>query len=232
MQRLKRIDLQAQIIQQIVQYIQKHGLKSGDPLPSQMQMTRTFGVSRSTIREAVKVLEHDQVVEVVNGKGIFVRDVAMAQLRREMVILRKAADLNEILEARRLIEREILLQAVQRAEESDLEAIRNTYDRFFRNYGISKNRDPITRELFLEKHDTAFHDAVYAACHNRILIMMIHYLTRFFRREWHSLIDCGRKFPDLMQAHTELYEALQRRDAAGAIRANERSITMEMKGGE
>ena len=69
---IKRVSLQSEIIRYIQSYIEEHDLKEGDRLPSQGQFIEMMQVSRTALREAVKTLEAEGIVEVLNGKGIYV----------------------------------------------------------------------------------------------------------------------------------------------------------------
>jgi GntR family transcriptional regulator len=57
---------------QILRLIEAHDLKPGDRLPAEDSLSRTFGVSRPTVREALRQLEREQVVYCVHGRGRFV----------------------------------------------------------------------------------------------------------------------------------------------------------------
>jgi len=57
------------ITQRIVHMIQEQGLKSGDPLPVETEMYEMFGVARSTLREALRILERQGVIVIRPGRG-------------------------------------------------------------------------------------------------------------------------------------------------------------------
>ena len=68
--------LSDQITAKLIAYIREHQLKSGDILPNEKQLMELFHVSRSTIREAVRVLASRRIVVVRQGAGTFVSDAA------------------------------------------------------------------------------------------------------------------------------------------------------------
>ena len=109
--RIDRKPLQAEIIARIRGYIEQRGLKEGDALPSQMEMVDLFGVSRSSIREALKTLEALDVVRVINGRGVFVRHVDTRMILARAFDIRKKEHFLEILGVRKLLEDEIIRQA-------------------------------------------------------------------------------------------------------------------------
>ncbi len=80
MNQLKEIDrdefkpLYAQIAEQLIAYIKGNGLKSGDPLPSQNELIKHYGVSTITVRIAMQRLETDGIIKRIRGKGTFVAE--------------------------------------------------------------------------------------------------------------------------------------------------------------
>ena len=59
-------------MQKLINYIKKNGMKAGDRLPSEMELSEILGVSRLTLREAVNALKHEGIVNSIQGKGTFV----------------------------------------------------------------------------------------------------------------------------------------------------------------
>ena len=66
--------LAEQVAQRIKDYILEEKLKSGDKLPTETALAREMGVARSTVREAIKRLESQNILTVRHGAGSFVTD--------------------------------------------------------------------------------------------------------------------------------------------------------------
>ncbi len=66
--------LSQKVAEDIRQMILDKDLKPGDKLPNEIELTATINVSRSTIREAIKILVSTNVLEVKRGRGTFVTD--------------------------------------------------------------------------------------------------------------------------------------------------------------
>ncbi len=62
------------IAEQLIAYIKENDLKAGDPLPSQNEMIKHYGVSTITVRVAMQRLETDGVIKRIRGKGTFVAE--------------------------------------------------------------------------------------------------------------------------------------------------------------
>lgn len=76
-QKLKPATQAASTISGIKDYILQSNLQPGDPLPTESQMCESLGVSRSSVREAVRTLVALDIVEVRHGHGMFVGSVSM-----------------------------------------------------------------------------------------------------------------------------------------------------------
>lgn len=67
--------LAEQIEEQIYEYVTQRGLSPGERLPNEFEMANMFGVGRSTVREAVKILVSRGVLETKRGSGTYVREI-------------------------------------------------------------------------------------------------------------------------------------------------------------
>lgn len=105
---IKRTPLQSEIIKYIQDYIKQEGLVPGDKLPSQASLIEMMGVSRTSLREAIKTLEAKNILEVKNGKGIFVRDTSDSVLLSQIEFSKEKECFLEMLEARKILEKEIV----------------------------------------------------------------------------------------------------------------------------
>jgi len=70
--RIEKPNILHEILRQFKESIASGQLSKGDKLPSERQMSETFGVSRATIREAIKALELIGLVECVHGNGNYI----------------------------------------------------------------------------------------------------------------------------------------------------------------
>ena len=77
---LKHTLLAEQVEEQLYDYITKLPMKAGDKLPNEFKLAEQFGVGRSTIREAVKLLVSRNVLETRRGSGTYVKELVPADL--------------------------------------------------------------------------------------------------------------------------------------------------------
>ena len=102
----KRISLSNEVANQIVEKIRKEAFEPGTRLPSEFELAEEFGVSRGTVREAVKLLVSKDVLEIRPAKGTFVREhpgmsedpLGLAFMQDHEKMIRDLLDLRILLE--------------------------------------------------------------------------------------------------------------------------------------
>ena len=115
------------IVEQIERAIFDGQLSSGDRLPPERELVRQFRASRVAVREALRTLEHRGLVDVRHGSsgGHFVRHLDTALLRRDFTTLLRLGrvTLEQLTEARLLIEPINARLAAERASDADISAL-------------------------------------------------------------------------------------------------------------
>jgi DNA-binding FadR family transcriptional regulator len=186
-------------------------LAPGDRLPTEHAFARRLGVSRNSVREAVRVLQSAGLVDVRHGTGSFVRESVEAPAAPLMVFrtLVAQAEPAALVEVRRVFERACAELAARRATEADLLRMRDAIDRLRR-----LDAAPCATDEERLEADLAFHRAVYRASGNEMLASLADFvLTAMAPRIARSLARHGA-------ARTaELHDAEYRRIAAGDARA-------------
>ena len=150
-------------MQRIYDALLQGEIKPGDLLPSEAELSEQLCVGKSSVREAIKMLNAIGVVESVQGEGTFVRtsvdEAAVNPLTYQMVLMQSTDE--QIFELRYCIEPAYTLLAMQKATPEDLEKIRATIDNL--EYKIQTNSQTA-------KDDLAFHIAILEATHNSYMI--------------------------------------------------------------
>jgi DNA-binding FadR family transcriptional regulator len=155
----------------IKQYIIDNQLGSGAPLPTEHALARTLGISRNSLREALRALEMIGVVETRHGLGTFVGQASLAPLIDGMAFnlsQRIGGDtraLRELLELREILEVE-LVRRVTGLHSEEQRARLGALVAQMEEHARGGSLDPAT--------DSAFHDALYEPLNNRAVIMLLH----------------------------------------------------------
>ncbi len=153
--------LYRQIAEQLREWMRASGFKAGTRLPAERELAVQWGVSRSSLREAVIALEVEGAIEVRTGSGIYVTEKA---LTTPITPSRQcASDWGplEVMQARELIECEMAALAAAHATRSDLQAMAKALMQMKKDAG--RNEVP-------KQGDEAFHMAIAKACGNSVLV--------------------------------------------------------------
>lgn len=94
----------------------------GDKLPPERILADTLGVSRPSIREALKILEAVGIVEIKHGSGTYLKEVNFdfATLPMTVLLSKEKEVINELIEAREIVELEIITLAIRRATDEEI----------------------------------------------------------------------------------------------------------------
>jgi GntR family transcriptional regulator, transcriptional repressor for pyruvate dehydrogenase complex len=124
-----RIETRERLYQEIVDQIQDQvvsgELRPGDRLPAERELAERFGVSRTAVREAIKSLAERGIIEVLVGRGTFVRSVPIEHVVESMLLLlreRRAASAH-VDEVRALLDIEVARLAARHRTPEDVERL-------------------------------------------------------------------------------------------------------------
>jgi GntR family transcriptional repressor for pyruvate dehydrogenase complex len=174
-------------------------LAAGERLPNETELSRAFGVSRSTVREALRVLASQHLIETLRGVqgGSFVAAPDPAQIVEDVggalgvLVMTPRLQLGDLLEARLLLEPAAARLAAQRADAETVEAVRTA---------AAAPRDPRDPSGFVPHLD--FHTTILMATGNLMFTMMGQPVSDVLRTrlqrsrvepsEWHKVDECHK----------------------------------------
>ncbi|WP_223643531.1 FadR/GntR family transcriptional regulator [Planococcus sp. 4-30] len=194
------------IVEQINMICLEQNLQPGDRLPSERDLASLFGVSRNSVREALKDLESKGVIETRQGGGSFLapskRDVLGTELRTHIDETHTQL-IDEMLELRRAFEVEAVSLAAQRATAENLEAIRHV---------LSQMAEAVDDPEMGVQADLDFHLQVAYATKNQLLIDLMETLAKRMEENIRAtrsqrFTDKGRH-QDTLKEHEEIYLAI------------------------
>lgn len=205
---IKKVFIRSQASEVLHRYILDNGLKRGDRLPSERVLAEMLSIGRNTLREALRKLEAMGVVEVINGKGTYVREAYDSTLNLQIESAR--VNFLELLDIRQVLENYVAELVIERATEEDFAGIETRLARL----------EAACREgLDAEEEDTGFHHALYRACRNQTLFDLIRPMAATFHELWKPFDQAGiiqKAVRETLPLHRELYNALKGRDAVSA----------------
>jgi len=196
--------LTEQVLDQIVEYIKKNNLQPGDRLGTEMEMAKRMGVSRGTVREAIKILVFRNVLEVRQGSGTYVSDgktpLAGDPLGLELIQdqFKLTWDLHEM---RMLLEPEIAYMAARNITDGQLDRLRRMCEEMERLSAQRKKRMVV---------DVEFH-VFLAECSGNLvvpkLIPVLRQGVELFIKYTHR-----ESTPESVAKHRDILEALEAHD--------------------
>ncbi|MEH7157623.1 FadR/GntR family transcriptional regulator [Neobacillus drentensis] len=119
-----------EIVKQLRDMITTDGLKTGDKIPSERELSERLNFGRSSVREALRGLELLGLIETRRGEGTFIRDFRGHQLVQLLstFILQDEKAIRDVLETKNFIEMDCLRLAVQKIDDKKIVNLKNWVD--------------------------------------------------------------------------------------------------------
>jgi GntR family transcriptional repressor for pyruvate dehydrogenase complex len=201
------------IVEQVRDLIKEGRLKPGDKLPPEQVLAEEFGTSRPSVREALSALEILGITESRGGKGNFIKDNFNFPLyEQKFRELEEEESPFELLEARKVLETEIVGLAAKNATEEEIAVIQGS---------LNKMKDAMTNIPEIMEFDREFHINIARAAHNNLLFSMMIYLTDLSKEKlWINLKEKSWSIPGhpqkYFEEHNEILKTIKKKDSKGA----------------
>ncbi len=210
---VKQGKLQDRVKEQIKAYIVNSGLKSGDQLPTENSLAEQLGISKTTVREALKALENVGILEARHGIGNFIREFSYDAILENLPYSLES-DVNsfqEIVEVRECLESHFLARDMDKFVDRDIEDLRALYRE------LERTNSPALLKAAIEAH-SAFHRALYRHSGNRLLIKLIGVFSTL-QRNLVLINKYWKSDPDnFLLQHRDIITAIEKRDAQLVVR--------------
>lgn len=204
---IQRKTLAQEVADRLIEGISNDEYAIGEKLPIESELMKIYGVGRSSIREAIKILSIKGILNVQQGVGTFVvAKNAQESLESQM----NKAEIQDVQEVRSLLDSKIAAKAAMNRTEEDLKTIKKYLD--LRSQFAEEN---LATECY--QADINFHLSIAEACGNKLLreiykVATKHILSSFEIRH-HNNTD---SFKISQKIHNELYQSIENRDAEKA----------------
>jgi GntR family transcriptional repressor for pyruvate dehydrogenase complex len=187
----------------------KHIL-SGEKLPAERELADMFGVGRSSVREALRVLQAIGVLERRQGTGTYITDGAVQSLRRAENWNRKYSFL-ELAEARRMIEAQTVELSAKNADKKDIQIIKAAFEKHAKMLRLA-----LSAEASILDYD--FHRAVAQSTHNCFLLEMFDILRENLVSSNYVFLTKD-KLINAIAYHKQILDAIKNHDPQTAKKA-------------
>lgn len=202
------------VAEELAGEIRMNMLEPGAKLPSERGLCERFGASRSSVREALRMLNSRGMIDIQVGRGSFVSDFTAPKTDSPLLFWEHNHEmpLGALLEVRFRIEPHIAALAARRSGEEHLEQLRTALDNL-RNY---KESDRLGGRVFA---DIAFHDCLVRAADNGLYLSIYRSLEpMLFDIRRMGLRSQGRS-GEVLGMHVKIYEAVRDHDPEAAAAA-------------
>ncbi len=198
--------LSGRVIARLRQQITSGAWPVGSRIPTEPELVAELGVARNTIREAVRALAHNGLLDIRQGSGTYV--AATSELAGVMQRRFAAADPADVRELRRTLEVAAAGFAARRRTAADLDRLDTLYAQREQAWADGD------RDGFVDG-DAAFHRAVVAASHNEVLIELYADLGQVIRESLSGHFGVALR-PEEYMDHSGLVEAIRAADPVAA----------------
>lgn len=215
---VRRSRIYEHIVDQIHALIREGRWAPGDQIPPERELAERFRVSRTSVREALRALEMQGIIESRQGGGTFVRSADTEALVPPLAaaILRGQREMAEVLEVRELIEPGIARLAALRATPEHVLELEQTLER---------QRACIAEGLPFVDEDTAFHYTLARAADNHILLRLHNVILDVLRESRQTYLHVPDRPQMSLRGHEAILAAVRANDGGAAQQASLAHIT-------
>jgi GntR family transcriptional repressor for pyruvate dehydrogenase complex len=217
-----------QVALQIEQRILNGELRSGDRLPTERELAEQFHVSRTAVREAMKILAQKGLVDMRPGRGTIVIDGAQLAMQHSIGLVMKlklgeVGGSDNLVEVRAILETEIAALAAARATTDDINAMRDAVE------AMDENLDDA--DAFI-KADNSFHEALAQATRNALILILVKSIVNPLSEQRKQIfaVDGGPQRGQIH--HRRILDGIIRRDpeaARSAMRAHLQQVREDVR---
>jgi GntR family transcriptional repressor for pyruvate dehydrogenase complex len=193
----------ARIATQLVELIDLQKLKAGEKLPPERQLVDLLEVSRPSLREALHILQAQGIVQIKHGQGTFIQEPLVAQeLRASM--MSKSHGLNELFDAREVLEVPASRWAAEKATKEDIRLLRATLNQI----DTIAATKPIDYDQ-LQSLDAKFHLLIVGIAGNRFLNQTLNVLQDVMKMSMETTLRLPGRSDISRSEHNAIFDAVE-----------------------
>lgn len=183
----------------------EHRFRPGDKLPNEFELAEELGISRITLREAVRILCTRNIVEIRRGRGTFVLSYEQQLPGANLSPLEfETASVRDLLEIRMMVEPAAAYYAALRATDDEIKQIRHLCERLEKAAAMGEN--PI-------KLEQDFHNAIARASHNQFMTKLMPIINKSV---YTDLMYLDGSLAYSLQDHREIVRFIETRNGEAA----------------
>jgi GntR family transcriptional regulator, transcriptional repressor for pyruvate dehydrogenase complex len=194
------------VVERIKELLERGELKAGSRLPPERELADMLNISRPSLRTALKALSVMGIIRAKPGAGTYIADEipeVFTEPMRFMTLIHNTS-IEELFEARRIIEAGLAELAAERATEENIVALNKEIEAMQLAVG--------NPEAFL-KHDIRFHQVMAQAANNKLMSGIMDTLGQLLYHIRRQTISHSSDFNEALEWHQKIVAAMQKHDA-------------------
>ncbi|WP_270510624.1 FadR/GntR family transcriptional regulator [Megamonas funiformis] len=203
-----------EIIIQLSQAILEGDFKPGDKLLSEAQLCEKLGVGRNSLREAIKMLNAIGVLETKRGQGTFLAKEISHDVFNPLIfkLILEPKSAKDIYELRILLETIIILMAIKKADDKDIESAKNVLLEVKKL--LEQNSTDIDRFV---KLDIKFHMVIAKSTHNYLVETILDTIMVIFEPFIKKVLSSENGIQISVINHENLIEIIEEKNSLEAM---------------
>jgi GntR family transcriptional repressor for pyruvate dehydrogenase complex len=213
---VKRTKIYSEVASQLQRLIADGRVKPGDRLPPERELAEIFGVSRTSVRDAIRVLEMQGLVEPRQGEGTLVRQYPVDGVITTLAdALAASKDFTaDLFDMRRILEPPLARIAALRATSEDIVALEEI---------LNAQAARVRADEVAIAEDTAFHYRLAQVSKNQVIPKVMDVIMDLLAESRARSLQGAKRAEKSLEGHRQILEAIKRRDgeeAAERMRAH------------
>jgi GntR family transcriptional regulator, transcriptional repressor for pyruvate dehydrogenase complex len=217
-----------QVAEQIEKRILDGELRSGDRLPTERELAEQFHVSRTAVREAMKILAQRGLVDMRPGRGTIVIDGAHEAMQESINLAMKlklgeVGGSDNLVEVREILETEIAALAAARATEKEIDAMREA---------VKVMDESLNDADAFIAADNNFHEALAQGTQNTLILILVNSIVNLLSEQRKQIFEVEGGPQRGQIHHKRILESIIRRDpqaARAAMRSHLRQVRDDVR---
>lgn len=204
---IRKTRIYEEVAAQIQRLIGDGRLKPGDRLPPERELAEAFSVSRTSVRDAIRVLEMMGLLEPRQGEGTVVRDLSPDILVNPLasLLVRNRMRMAELLDVRKMLEPPVAGRAAVHATEAELAQLQDI---------LRRQEEKVRRGELAIDEDSEFHYTIALAARNSVLLRVLDVLMDLLRESRERSLQVAGRLHRSFDGHRRIMAALLAHDPA------------------
>jgi len=206
---VRRTKVYEEVADRIRRLIAEGRLKAGDRLPPERELAERFGVSRTSVRDAIRALEMIGLLEPRQGDGTVVLDLSPDALAQPLasILVHNRTLLADLLDVRKMIEPPLAARAASLVTPEEVATLREILKRQTQKAG---------RGELTTAEDSEFHYALARVARNPVALKVLDVLMDLLLESRERSLQVPGRLMKSLQGHRRILDSITRKDARGA----------------